>query len=160
MRITVAAVGAAQKSAVAPLIDDYAARITRAAPSVGFKSFAIKEIDASRARTTPERKADEAARLRRAIGDEDAIVVLDEHGKTLSSAAFADWLAARRDSGTKRTSFLLGGADGLDESLINGASLQLALGRMTWPHLLARALIVEQLYRAVTILSGHPYHRE
>lgn len=87
-------------------------------------------------------------------------VALDERGQDLSSTALAQKLATWRDSGTREVRFLLGAADGHDEATRASADLLLAMGRATWPHMLARAMLAEQLYRAATILDGHPYHRE
>ena len=87
-------------------------------------------------------------------------VALDERGELLGSAAFADRLGQWRDAGVRETRFLLGAADGLPDAERAGADLLLSFGRATWPHLLARAMLAEQLYRATAILAGHPYHRE
>ena len=86
-------------------------------------------------------------------------VLLDERGKALSSEKFAETLGQWRDTGTRETRFVLGAADGHSDDERAGADLLLAMGAMTWPHLLARAMLMEQLYRAITILAGHPYHR-
>ena len=86
-------------------------------------------------------------------------VLLDERGKQLSSEEFAAILGRWRDDGVRETRFVLGAADGHSEAERREADLLLAMGAMTWPHLLARAMLAEQLYRATTILVGHPYHR-
>ena len=106
----------------------------------------------------PRKGESEAERLGRAIHAGDVLVALDERGELETSAAFAERLGTWRDAGRSLT-FLIGGADGLDASLTNRADWCLALGRLTWPHMLVRLLLMEQLYRANTILSGHPYHR-
>jgi 23S rRNA (pseudouridine1915-N3)-methyltransferase len=87
------------------------------------------------------------------------LLVLDERGRHVSSAAFAQMLAEARDAGSEALTLLIGGPDGIDEALRERASLVVAFGAMTWPHQLVRVLLAEQLYRAATILSGHPYHR-
>lgn len=87
-------------------------------------------------------------------------IALDERGQDLSSTQLAQKLGQWRDSGTREVRFLLGAADGHDETTRTSADLLLAMGRATWPHMLARAMLAEQLYRATTILDGHPYHRE
>jgi len=87
-------------------------------------------------------------------------VVLDERGETLSSATFAKKLEGWRDGGKREARFLIGAADGHDEAERAGANLLLSFGPATWPHMLARAMLAEQLFRATAILSGHPYHRE
>ncbi|MCX7863523.1 MAG: 23S rRNA (pseudouridine(1915)-N(3))-methyltransferase RlmH [Novosphingobium sp.] len=87
------------------------------------------------------------------------LVLLDERGENLDSQAFAALLGSWRDSGMREARFVLGGADGHDAGVRTRCDLMLAFGRMTWPHLLARAMLAEQLWRATSILSGHPYHR-
>jgi len=106
----------------------------------------------------PRKGENEAERLTRAIPAGDVLVALDERGDLETSAAFAQRLGAWRDAGRSLT-ILIGGADGLDASLTGRADWCLALGRLTWPHMLVRLLLMEQLYRAGTILAGHPYHR-
>ncbi len=103
--------------------------------------------------------AGEAALLARAIPDGAVTIALDERGAALSSPDLADRLAAWRDEGRRDAAFLVGGADGLDPALRDAADLALSFGPMVWPHMLARAMLAEQLYRAVTILAGGPYHR-
>ena len=88
------------------------------------------------------------------------IVMLDEKGRDLPSLAFATQLGRWRDDGVRETRFLLGAADGFDDAKREQADLLLAFGRATWPHLMARAMLAEQLWRATSILAGHPYHRE
>ncbi len=88
------------------------------------------------------------------------IVMLDEKGRDLPSLAFATQLGRWRDDGVRETRFLLGAADGFDDAQREQADLLLAFGRATWPHLMARAMLAEQLWRATSILAGHPYHRE
>jgi 23S rRNA (pseudouridine1915-N3)-methyltransferase len=87
-------------------------------------------------------------------------VILDEKGKSLGSIAFADQLGRWRDNGVRETRFLIGAADGFDDADRTSADLLLNFGTMTWPHLMARAMLAEQLWRAASILAGHPYHRE
>ena len=94
-----------------------------------------------------------------AVPEGATVVVLDEGGRTLTSAAFARRIGGWRESGVRDLAFLIGGTDGMDESVIGRADLVLSLGSMTWPHLLVRGMLAEQIYRAQTILSGHPYHR-
>ena len=94
-----------------------------------------------------------------AMADIRTIVVLDERGKSLASAEFADRIANWRDEGKQSVGFVMGGPDGVDQSLRDDASLVLSFSPMTWPHQIARILLAEQLYRATTILAGHPYHR-
>ena len=94
------------------------------------------------------------------LPDHCVTIVLDEKGEQLGSAAFAAKLGRWRDEGRRETRFLIGGADGWDEATRAGADLLLGFGKATWPHLLARAMLAEQLWRATSILANHPYHRE
>lgn len=94
-----------------------------------------------------------------AAGGAAKCIALDERGANLSSAEFAERICGWRDDGAGAIAFLIGGADGLCPSLSARIDLQLAFGRATWPHLLVRAMLCEQLYRSVSILAGHPYHR-
>jgi 23S rRNA (pseudouridine1915-N3)-methyltransferase len=104
--------------------------------------------------------AEEAERLAGAISRDAVVIALDENGRNLTSRALANRIGAWQTQGRSEFAFLVGGPDGLDPALIQRADLVLALGRMTWPHRLVRVLLAEQLYRAGTILAGHPYHRE
>ena len=106
-------------------------------------------------------KAAEAEAIRAALASEPIyLIACDEHGRAHPSRAFADKVARLRDSGERRLVFLIGGADGLDSSLLAAARETLAFGVQTWPHALARAMLAEQVYRAATILAGSPYHRD
>jgi len=158
MRFTVAAVGRL-KDAEHELCERYAKRFDAAGRPLGLGPLKICELNESRAATADARKADEASRLIKAAGAAIEIVVLDEGGKILSSQAFATWIAQRRDGGCRTLAFLVGGPDGHGREAVAGAALRLSLGSMTLPHGLARAVLIEQLYRAATILAGHPYHR-
>jgi 23S rRNA (pseudouridine1915-N3)-methyltransferase len=158
MRLIVAAVGRL-KDAERELCERYAKRFDAAGRSLGLGPLTITELSESRAAGADARKADEAARLMKAAGAADVRVILDEGGKALSSDAFAKWIAQRRDAGAKGMAFLIGGPDGQGAATLDGAALKLSLGAMTLPHGMARAVLIEQLYRAATILSGHPYHR-
>ncbi|MTD95243.1 23S rRNA (pseudouridine(1915)-N(3))-methyltransferase RlmH [Hyphomicrobium sp. xq] len=158
MRLVVAAVGRL-KDAERELCERYSKRFDAAGRSLCLGPLTITELSESRAAGADARKADEAARLMKAAGTADVRVVLDEGGKALSSEAFAKWIAQRRDGGAKGLAFLIGGPDGHGPAALDGAALKLSLGPMTLPHGMARAVLIEQLYRAATILSGHPYHR-
>ena len=95
-----------------------------------------------------------------ALEPQTRIVMLDEKGETLASTAFAEKLGRWRDDGVRETRFLIGAADGFDDAARAGADLLFSFGRATWPHMLARAMLAEQLWRATSILANHPYHRE
>jgi 23S rRNA (pseudouridine1915-N3)-methyltransferase len=158
MRFIVAAIGRL-KDAERELCERYAKRFDGAGRSLALGPLSIAELNESRASGAEARKAEEAARLIKAAGAASHFVVLDENGKALSSTAFASWIAQRRDDGCKGLAFLIGGPDGHGAEVVSAATLKLSLGPMTLPHGLARAVLIEQLYRATTILSGHPYHR-
>jgi 23S rRNA (pseudouridine1915-N3)-methyltransferase len=158
MRLILAAVGRL-KDAERDLFDRYAKRFDAAGRTLGLGPLTLVEIGESRAGTADLRIADEAARLLKATSAADAAIALDGRGRELSSEAFAKLLGERRDAGTKTLAFLIGGPDGHGPAAADGTSLKLSLGGMTLPHGLARIVLAEQLYRAATILSGHPYHR-
>ncbi len=159
MRITIAAVGRLKAGAERDLLERYLDRINKAGRSLSL-SVSVREIPESRAAGAAQRKDQEAAALLAAAPPSAVIVALDERGESDDSRSFAGRLAKWRDSGTADLTFALGGADGLGDRLLRQATLRLAFGRMTWPHQLARLMLAEQLYRAMTILSGHPYHRD
>lgn len=104
-------------------------------------------------------KAEETAWLLQQTADVEALIALDEQGKELTSMQFARQLEKWQESGISTIGFLIGGADGLDKAQLPRKTQLLCFGRMTWPHILARVMLAEQLYRAESILKGHPYHR-
>lgn len=159
MRFTLAAVGRLKDGAERDLYARYAERFDAQGRAVSLGPLKLNELPESRAQTADLRKNDEADRLLKACAGADERIVLHERGKALSSEAFAKWLATRRDAGSKSLALLIGGADGHGAAALSAATLQLSLGQMTLPHGLARVVLAEQLYRAATILAGHPYHR-
>jgi 23S rRNA (pseudouridine1915-N3)-methyltransferase len=156
MLITIAAVGKLKAGPERELYDRYVERAAAAGRSLGL-TFATREFSESRAATPVARKDQEAESLL-AVGG--IAIALDERGKTMDSRTFADRLARWRDDGAAGLTLAIGGPDGHGPALLQKSALRLAFGPMTWPHQLARIMLAEQLYRAVTILSGHPYHRE
>jgi len=149
-------VGRLGRDPAAALARGYAERATAAGRSLGLGPVEILEVEARK----PGKPA-EAEALRAAIGADPAyLIACDEHGGAHGSRAFADRIGRLRDSGERRLVFLIGGADGLDPALLSEARETLAFGPQTWPHALARAMLSEQVYRAVTILAGSPYHRD
>lgn len=158
MRVTIIGVGRLKDDAERVLVDRYVERL-KGARSVGLGPFAEKELPEARQPAAAERQSFEAQRLLKLAEGADSVVVLDEQGKPLTSQAFANWIGAERDRGVKHMVFLLGGPDGHGAQVLGAANLRLSLGPMTLPHGLARAVLAEQLYRASTILAGHPYHR-
>jgi len=142
------------------LVARYLERAVATGRPLGLTGFDVAELAESRAGSATSRKADEAKALQSGIGEGAVIIALDERGKLIGSDAFAKLLARWRDDGKPAAAFVLGGADGLDPGLVANADLTLSFSPLTWPHQLARIMLAEQLYRATTILSGHPYHRE
>jgi 23S rRNA (pseudouridine1915-N3)-methyltransferase len=158
MRIGVMAVGRLKDGPERELLARYLERARACGKPLGFSGFEIVEIAESRATRPADRKAEEAREiLTRAAGS--LIVALDERGRSRDSQAFAGDLVARRDGGSRSLTFVIGGADGFDPSVLNASDGSLSFGTMTLPHQLVRVLLAEQLYRAMTIVSGHPYHR-
>lgn len=156
MHMTLIAVGRSRSGPLRDIYDHYAGRLGRGP----LGALALKEVEERRPLSPDELKRREAELLLGAAPAGARLVALDEAGKAMTSAAFAGLLGRWRDAGVRDIAFLVGGAEGLDGSVREAAALTLALGPMTWPHLLTRALLAEQLYRAESILTGHPYHRE
>ena len=159
MRLVLIAVGRLKAGAERDLAARYLARAIAAARAVGLAGIDMRELDDSRARRPEDRKAEEARAILAAIPVGARLLLLDERGKNLSSEEFAADIGKARDSGTPALALAIGGPDGLDQTLRARAHLILAFGAMTWPHQLVRVMAAEQIYRAVTILAGHPYHR-
>lgn len=159
MRLSIIAIGRLKDGPERELYLRYSKRIDEAGRAVALGPLALSEFPEARQASARQRQADEAARLTAAASEADLVVALDETGKTMTSEAFARWLGARRDEGRRTVAFLIGGADGHGPAALERAALKLSLGPMTLPHGLARIVLVEQIYRAATILAGHPYHR-
>lgn len=137
------------------LYDDYASRL--AGPP--WQGLSLVEVEERRPLEGAERRAREASLLLDALPKDAWVVALDERGRGMDSPAFAQLLSDQADRGTANAVFLIGGASGFDESVRQRADRLLSLGAMTWPHMLVRCLLAEQLFRARSILTGHPYHR-
>lgn len=159
MRLVVAAVGRLKAGPERELAERYRERVVKLCRTVGFHSIEFVEIDESRARRPEDRVAQEGAVLAGLMSGDHVRIVLDARGQALTSEALAERLKRWRDSGRATAYFLIGGADGLAGDLRQGADLVLAFGSATWPHQLVRIMLLEQLYRVATMLSGHPYHR-
>jgi 23S rRNA (pseudouridine1915-N3)-methyltransferase len=142
------------------LADRYFDRFAKVAPPLGLEFGGVTEAQESRARGAEQRKREEATKLSETLGAGSALILLDERGKSLSSQDFAAMIARHRDGGARALTFAIGGADGHAEESRQKAQMVISFGAMTFPHQIMRILIAEQLYRAATILSGHPYHRE
>ncbi len=159
MRVVVISVGRLKPGPERELAQRYVARFNDAGRKLGFHGLEIREIAESRARDAAGRIAEEAAAIAAAAPDRSVSVALDQGGEMIDSATFARRLGAWRDDAVANNVFLIGGADGLSPELRRKAKLSLAFGRATWPHQLVRIMLLEQIYRAATILAGHPYHR-
>ena len=154
MRIHLCVVGRLRAGPEKDLLDDYVTRFDRSGRGLGLGPVQIKEVYAKGAGMEAE-----AALLRKAIPNAARLVTMDERGKTLTSPDFAKRLGAWRDQGQGDVAFVIGGADGIAPSLRAEADLSISFGSMVWPHMLARVMLAEQLYRAASILAGSPYHR-
>ena len=159
MRIVVVAVGRLKRGPERELAERYRKRAAQAGRSLGLEPFDIVEIRESRAGDAARRMLEESIAIANVIPDRAVTVILDGRGESMSSASFAGRLQAWRAQGKPAVAFVVGGADGLAPNLRENASLGVAFGAATWPHQLVRVMLLEQLYRAVTILAGHPYHR-
>jgi 23S rRNA (pseudouridine1915-N3)-methyltransferase len=159
MRILVAAIGKLKRGAESDLSERYRERAAKSGRGIGLRSLDIVEIAESRAREAQRRMLEESIALANIIPKGAATVLLDPRGEAVDSNAFAKRLRGWNDGG-RDAAFVIGGPDGLAPTLSENADLHLAFGALTWPHQLVRIMLLEQIYRAVTILSGHPYHRD
>lgn len=153
MRISILAIGKFENSSHYTLFADYAKRLKW--------KFELKELELRNARNlrVPQVKSGEGKLILQALKPNSKLIALDEQGKEFSSQNFAKLLSDFALRGESDLTFVLGGANGLSSEVLQKASMQLSLGKMTLPHLLARVILIEQIYRAETIISGHPYHR-
>jgi len=160
LEILLLAVGRLKAGPERELSERYLERARKLGRRLGLKGFAVEEIPESRAGRSDDRIGAEAEALIARRARLDRLVCLHSSGETPDSATFAAWLAKDAAASVPRTVFLIGGPDGLGRAVLDRSDRQVSFGRLTWPHQLARILLAEQLYRATTILSGHPYHRE
>lgn len=151
MKITIAAIGRAARGPERELYEHYAGRIRW--------PLVLRELEEKRKLPAPQLMQREGELLLDAAPAGATLVMLDRRGKVLDSEAFAARLGSWRDNSVSDVAFLIGGADGHTEAMLKKASLVLTFGAMTWPHLLARGMLAEQIYRAQQLLAGHPYHR-
>lgn len=153
MHITLAAIGKAKgKSLYSQLYDEYIKRLPW--------TVQLRELEEKKPLPVEQRKVREAELLLEATADCHRLIALDERGKDMTSPAFAQKIGDWQQGGDSRIAIVIGGQDGLDASVRQRADLVLSFGKLTWPHMLVRPLLAEQLYRAYTILTNHPYHRE
>jgi len=158
MRILIIATDKLKQGPERELAERYRERFEDTGRKTGFRGIEIRELGESRAGDPPTRIAEESAAISALIPDKAILVALDERGDNIDSSAFARHLGRWRDDSADAV-FVIGGADGLSPELRRKAHLRLAFGQATWPHQMIRVMLLEQLYRAATILSGHPYHR-
>jgi len=159
MRLMVAAIGRLKAGPERELAERYRDRVAKAGRAVGLRDIEIVEIRESRAQEAAKRVLEESIALANLIPEGAVVVALDQSGEALASESITGVLRGWRDAGRPAAVFCIGGADGLGPELTARADLTLAFGAATWPHQLVRIMLLEQLYRAVTILAGHPYHR-
>ena len=158
MRLSLLAVGRLKSGPERELVERYRQRIEGLGRNLGFTGLDIVEFPESRARREDDRRAEEAAAISDRAGD-SALIVFDERGKSPTSDAFAGRIRQWRDDGMAGLACVIGGPDGLDPQILQRAKLVVSFGALTMPHQIVRALVAEQLYRALTIIAGHPYHR-
>lgn len=159
MRVIVLAIGRLKAGPETELCERYRKRAAQAGRALGLRDLELIEIRESRADSAEKRQLEESIALANVIPEGAIIVLLDEKGEALSSAALTERIRLWRDEGRPALVFVIGGPDGLASSLRDKAKMTLAFGAATWPHQLVRIMLLEQIYRAVTILGGHPYHR-
>ena len=158
MRLVILAVGRLKVGPERDLVERYRRRIDGIGRGAGIAGLEFVELAESRARREEDRRAEEAAALLERAGSA-TLVAFDERGKTPTSEAFAAQFRAWRDQGCPALACAIGGPDGLDPAVRQRADLVVSFGAFTLPHQIVRALVAEQLYRALTIITGHPYHR-
>jgi 23S rRNA (pseudouridine1915-N3)-methyltransferase len=159
MHLLVIAVGRMKQGPERELAERYRKRFDEIGRKLGFRGLDIQEIPESRARDTLARITEEAAAISAVVPENSVLVALDERGDNIDSAGLARHLGRFRDQSIANTVFVIGSADGLSPELRRKQKLAMAFGTATWPHQLVRVMLLEQLYRAATILAGHPYHR-
>ena|SRR6476661_9957318 len=159
MRVVVICVGRLKQGPERELAERYRERFDDIGRKLGFRGLELHEISESRARDAATRMVEEAAAISALLPEKYVLVALDERGDSVDSASFARHLGRWRDQSVANTIFVIGGADGLSPELQRKAKLRIAFGSATWPHQMVRVMLQEQIYRAATILAGHPYHR-
>ena len=160
MRLLLIGVGRLKGGPERELFDRYFKRLSDLARTAGFSGADLREIEEGRARRPEDRKVEESRLILAALPRGARLALLDERGEAWSSQEWAGEIGKARDSATPAYALAIGGPDGLDPVLRAKAHAVLSFGAMTWPHQLVRAMAAEQLYRALSILSGHPYHRD
>ena len=152
MKLVLVAVGRSKDGPEAQLFDHFSRRLR--------SPLRVVEVEEKRPIKGAERKRKEADLILQAIPDGSYVTALDERGRASTSRDFASWYRERQDSGIGSLTFVIGGADGLHDAVKTRADRLIAFGPMTWPHMLVRGMLAEQLYRAEQIMAGHPYHKD
>ncbi len=159
MRITIAAVGRLKRAPEKDLCDDYLKRASKLGRQAGISALTILEVPESQQAGASGRKRQEAENLQGKLPAAAKVICLDEHGKAMDTTQFSKLIQSHSDGGTQDLAFVIGGPDGLEPEFLASATTTLSFGRMTWPHRLVRVMLTEQIYRAVTLMVNHPYHR-
>jgi 23S rRNA (pseudouridine1915-N3)-methyltransferase len=160
MRIMITAVGRLKPGPDREIAERYRDRTVKVGRTLGLRGPDIVEVKESKAREAERRMMEEMVAIAGTLPDGVIKVVLDSRGQNASSDVFAQCIRGWRDAGSAAVCFIIGGADGLAAGLLDGADMTIAFGAATWPHQLVRIMLMEQIYRVTTILSGHPYHRD
>jgi 23S rRNA (pseudouridine1915-N3)-methyltransferase len=160
MRVVIAAVGRLKQGPERELAERYRKRAADGGRSIGLRAIDVVEIKESRASDAARRTLEESIAIANVVPDGAVLAILDERGESMASTVLAGRLQAWRAQGKPAVTFVVGGHDGIAPSLRERADLTVAFGAATWPHQLVRIMLLEQLYRSVTILTGHPYHRD
>ena len=159
MRLTIAAVGRLKDGSERELAERYRKRAEQLGRRIGLRDVEVVQVRESKAQEVSKRMIEESIAIANVIPEQAAVIILDARGENLDSVALAQQLGQWRDNGRPAAVFIIGGDDGLAPALRERATLRLAFGAATWPHQLVRGMLLEQIYRAITILAGHPYHR-
>ena len=159
MRLQVMGIGKLKAGPEKTLAQEYQARLEGLGRKAGITKLTVSEFAESQSQTAGQRQDEEAKLLNAALAPKAFTLVLDERGASLTSAAFSKLLQRHLDQGTQDLAFLIGGPDGHNVATRKNAGQLISFGEMTWPHRLARVMLLEQIYRAVTIMVNHPYHR-
>jgi 23S rRNA (pseudouridine1915-N3)-methyltransferase len=160
MRLQIVAVGKLKAGPEQELFGRFSDRINKSGKPVHLIGPEVFEISEAKSSSVDARKSAEADLLLQKIDPTACVIVLDEHGKDMTSTDFSEFLVNERNGGTPSIVFAIGGPDGHGDAMLKRANRKIRFGSMTWPHQMVRVMLAEQIYRAITILSGHPYHRE
>ena len=159
MRLTIYAIGRMKSGPERMLLDRYLDRAGKAGRQLGVTGVDCREFSESRAAEPGQRQTAEAEAIVSAIPGDAFRIALDEKGRDINSESLSSLMRREMEQGRVEIAFLIGGPDGHGQALLDAAQLSIRFGAMTWPHQIVRVLAAEQIYRTITILAGHPYHR-